>query len=40
VAFRFTLPRGVMERLTARAIREGRSVEGLVAELIERDIEH
>jgi hypothetical protein len=37
VAIRFTLPRRVMERLTARAIREGRSVESVVAEVLERD---
>jgi hypothetical protein len=37
VALRFTLSRAAMERLTAQAIREGRSVESLVAELLERE---
>jgi hypothetical protein len=36
VALRFTLSREAMEQITARAIREGRSVESLVAELLER----
>jgi hypothetical protein len=35
VTFRFTLSRAAMERLTARAIREGRSVESVVAEVLE-----
>jgi hypothetical protein len=35
VTFRFTLPRDVMERLTARAIRERRSIESVVAEMLE-----
>ena len=34
-SFRFTPTRATMERLTARAIREGRSLESLVAELLE-----
>jgi hypothetical protein len=37
VVLRFTLPRDVMERLTARAIREGRSIESVVAELLEHE---
>ena len=37
VAFRFTLARALMERLTARAIREGRSVEAVVAEILEAE---
>ena len=35
VALRFTLSRAAMERLTTRAIREGRSLESLIAELLE-----
>ena len=35
VALRFTLSRAAMERLTARAIREGRSVEAVIAESLE-----
>lgn len=37
VTFRFTLARALMERLTARAIREGRSVEAIVAEILEAE---
>jgi hypothetical protein len=36
VALRFTLPRAAMEKLTARAIREERSIESVVAELLEQ----
>ena len=36
VTLRFTLSRAAMERLTARAIREGRSVEAVIADLLER----
>jgi plasmid stability protein len=36
---RFTLARALMERLTARAIREGRSVEAVVAEILEGEVE-
>ena len=39
VTFRFTLARALMERLTARAIREGRSVESVVAEILEAEAE-
>jgi hypothetical protein len=35
VALRFTLSREAMERLTAQAIREGRSVESLVSEMLD-----
>lgn len=35
VTFRFTLSRAAMERLVARAIREGRRVESVVADLLE-----
>ncbi len=35
VALRFTLSRAAMERLTAQAIREGRSVESLVSEMLD-----
>ena len=37
VTLRLTLSRATMERLTGRAIREGRSVEAVVADLLERD---
>ena len=37
VTLRFTLSRALMERLTARAIREGRSVEAVVAEILEAE---
>ena len=39
VTLRFTLARALMERLTARAIREGRSVEAVVAEILEAEVE-
>ena len=35
VTFRFTLSREVMEKLTTQAIREARTVEAIVAEIIE-----
>ena len=35
VTFRFTLSREAMEKLTTQAIREGRTVEAIVAEIIE-----
>jgi hypothetical protein len=35
VMLRFTLPRALMERLTARAIREERSLESLVADILD-----
>jgi len=35
VTFRFTLPRAVMERLTVRAIQEERSIESVVADVLE-----
>lgn len=38
VVLRFTLSRPAMERLTARAIREERSVEAVVAEALERPV--
>jgi predicted HicB family RNase H-like nuclease len=39
VSYKFTgaLPRDLAERLTARAIREGKSLEGLVAEILEAE---
>jgi hypothetical protein len=39
VSYRLTLalPREVAERLTARAIREGKSLDGLVAEILEAE---
>ena len=36
VTFRFTLSREVMEKLTAQAIREARTVQAIVAEIIEK----
>jgi hypothetical protein len=36
LVLRFTLSRAAMEALTARAIREQRSVEAVIAELLER----
>jgi hypothetical protein len=35
ISLRLVLPRAVLERLSARAIREGRNVEGLIQEIIE-----
>jgi hypothetical protein len=34
ITLRLVLPRAVLERLRARAIREGRRLEGLVAEIL------
>ena len=36
LTLRLALPRAVVQRLRAQAIREGRNVEGLVAEIIAR----
>jgi hypothetical protein len=35
ITVRLVLPRAVLERLSARAIREGRKLEGLVQEILE-----
>ena len=35
ITLRLVLPRAVLERLRARAIREGRNLEGLVAEILQ-----
>ena len=35
ISLRLVLPRAVLERLSARAIREGRNVEGLIQEILE-----
>ena len=37
ISLRLILPRAVLERLSARAIREGRNLEGVVAEVLERE---
>jgi hypothetical protein len=36
ISLRLVLSRSVLERLSAQAIREGRNVESVVAELLER----
>ena len=35
ISLRLVLPRPVLERLSARAIREGRNIEGLIQEILE-----
>jgi hypothetical protein len=35
ISLRLVLPRVVLERLSARAIREGRNIEGLIQEILE-----
>ena len=35
ITLRLVLPRAVLERLSARAIREGRNVEAVVAEMLQ-----
>jgi hypothetical protein len=38
LAIKVILPRGVAERLTARAIREARKFEAVIAEILERAV--
>jgi hypothetical protein len=35
ITLRLVLPRAVLERLSVRAIREGRNIEGLIQEILE-----
>ena len=40
ITLRLVLPRAVLERLSARAIREGRNVEAVVAEILGGEVAH